>query len=90
LARTWILELKERKIRVNVLTPGGVETGGFAALIPDEEQRKQTFAQLATMIPTGRIGQPEELANAALFLASDASSYVNGADIQVDGGFGQV
>ena len=90
LARGWAVELKGRKIRVNVVTPGGFDTPGMAALMPGEEQRKMFRAQMGAMIPVGRIGNPVELANVVAFLASDAASYVNAADFQVDGGFGQI
>lgn len=90
LARTWLVELKDRGVRVNVVTPGGVDTPGVAALFPDPDMRKAFMAQVLSMIPVGRIGRPEELANVVAFLASDASSYVNGADFQVDGGLGQI
>ena len=80
-ARVWVSELKDRKIRVNVLTPGQVAT-------PIEEQLfdEEMKAQFESLIPRGKMGQPEELASAALFLASDDSSYVNGVELVVDGG----
>jgi NAD(P)-dependent dehydrogenase (short-subunit alcohol dehydrogenase family) len=90
LARGWAVELKQRKIRVNVVTPGPFDTPGMAALMPSEEQRKAIQAQMGAGIPVGRIGNPVELANVVAFLASDGASYVNAADFQVDGGFGQI
>lgn len=90
LVRGWAIELKPRNIRVNVVTPGAFDTPGMAALMPDEEQRKAIQAQMGAGIPVGRIGNPDELANVVAFLASDAASYVNAADFQVDGGFGQI
>ena len=80
-ARVWLSELKDRKIRVNVLTPGQVATPIQEKLF-DEEAK----AQFESLIPRGKMGRPEELASAALFLASDDSSYVNGVEMVVDGG----
>jgi NAD(P)-dependent dehydrogenase (short-subunit alcohol dehydrogenase family) len=80
-ARVWLNELKERKIRVNVLTPGQVATPKQEELF-DEEMK----AQFESLIPRGKMGRPEEIASAALFLASDDSSYVNGIELVADGG----
>jgi NAD(P)-dependent dehydrogenase (short-subunit alcohol dehydrogenase family) len=80
-ARVWVSELKDRKIRVNVLTPGQVATPKQEELF-DEEMK----AQFEALIPRGKMGRPEEIASAALFLASDDSSYVNGQELVVDGG----
>jgi len=79
-ARVWLSELKDRRIRVNVLTPGQVATPILEQL--DEEAK----AQFEALIPRGKNGSPEELATVALFLASDDSSYVNGVELVVDGG----
>ena len=80
-ARTWLNELKDRNIRVNVLSPGQVAT-------PIQEQMfdAETKAQFESLIPRGKMGRPEEIATVALFLASDDSSYVNGVELSVDGG----
>lgn len=80
-ARTWLNELKDRKIRVNVLSPGQVAT-------PIQEQifDAETKRQFESLIPRGKMGRPEEIATVALFLASDDSSYVNGVELSVDGG----
>jgi NAD(P)-dependent dehydrogenase (short-subunit alcohol dehydrogenase family) len=83
-ARTWVNDLKSRQIRVNVLSPGPVETGVFD-YIP-----KEAKAAFVSMIPRGTIGQPEETANVALFLASSESSFVNGVELFVDGGTAQI
>jgi NAD(P)-dependent dehydrogenase (short-subunit alcohol dehydrogenase family) len=83
-ARTWLNELKVRKIRVNVLSPGQVDTADSQRL---DEQTRQMFESL---IPRGKMGRPEEIAAAALFLASDEASYVNGVDLAVDGGFSAI
>ena len=83
-ARTWLNELKARKIRVNVLSPGQVDTADSQRL---DEQTRQMFESL---IPRGKMGRPEEIAAAALFLASDEASYVNGLDFAVDGGFSAI
>lgn len=80
-ARTWLNELKDRRIRVNVLSPGQIQT-------PIQEQLfdAETKRQFEALIPRGEIGRPEEIATVALFLASDDSSYVNGVELSVDGG----
>lgn len=89
-ARCWALDLKDRKIRVNAISPGSTETPGLAGLAGAPENVAGLYAALSSRIPLGRMGQPEEIAAAVAFLASDASSFVNGADFQVDGGEKQV
>ena len=89
-ARTWTLELKDRGIRVNTLSPGPVDTPIIDLQFPtkaETDKLRETFAQA---IPLGRLGRPEELASAALFLASDDSSFVAGIDLPVDGGMAQI
>ena len=86
LARSWILDLKDRRIRVNVISPGPIETPGLLGLAADAEQEKQLRAMLTDAVPLGRLGRPDEIANMALFLASEESSFVNGAELFVDGG----
>jgi NAD(P)-dependent dehydrogenase (short-subunit alcohol dehydrogenase family) len=90
LAKTWTMELKDRGIRVNTLSPGATDTpiidGQFTSKA-QADAAKQTFS---SMTPLGRLGRPEELAAAALFLASDSSSYITGIDLPVDGGLAQV
>jgi len=83
-ARTWTVDLKARKIRVNVLSPGTIDTGIFDGL---PKEAKETFV---AMIPRGTIGRPEEIATAALFLASSDSNFVTGIELFVDGGVGQI
>lgn len=85
-ARSWALEFKERGIRVNVLSPGPVDTPIISKMGIPEDARPSFDAGLAKAIPLGRLGRPDELAHAALFLASDASSFVTGATLRVDGG----
>ena len=89
-ARGWAMELKDRKIRVNAVSPGPIETPALekAGLTP--EQAEQAAAQFVTQVPLGRRGKPEEIAAAVLFLASDESSYVTGVELPVDGGMAQV
>ena len=83
-ARTWVNKLKGRHIRVNVLSPGQVDTADSQRL------DKETREMFESLIPRGKMGRPEEIAAAALFLASDESSYVNGVDLPVDGGFSAI
>lgn len=90
LARSWTLDLKGRGIRVNVLAPGATATPGLQGLAPTAGAYKAFTDVMISQIPLGRMGRPEEIAGAALFLASDDSSYVNGAELFVDGGFAQV
>lgn len=90
LARSWILDLKDRGIRVNVVSPGLTETAGVDHLFGGGEAAESVKAAFVQSVPSGRIGQPEEIARAVLFLASPASSYVNGAELFVDGGLVQV
>ncbi|MFZ3216085.1 MAG: glucose 1-dehydrogenase [Candidatus Acidiferrales bacterium] len=90
-ARSWILDLKSRKIRVNVVSPGPIETPALDGLAQnDAAQATQLKAGLLAMVPLGRLGQPDEVAQAASFLASDESSFVTGAELFVDGGSGQI
>jgi NAD(P)-dependent dehydrogenase (short-subunit alcohol dehydrogenase family) len=88
-ARSWILDLKGKDIRVNVLSPGPVETPGLIGLAP-EGGGPALLSMFADRIPLGRVGQPDEIGKAAVFLASDASSFVNGAELFVDGGDAQI
>jgi NAD(P)-dependent dehydrogenase (short-subunit alcohol dehydrogenase family) len=88
--RTWTSELKGRGIRVNVLSPGPIETPIVGKMGLTDEAIRDFEQGVVAMVPLGRFGQPEELAKAALFLASDDSSYVNGAELFADGGAGAV
>jgi len=88
--RTWAAELKGRRIRVNVLSPGPIETPAIKASLADEKVAQAYKVNVIGAVPLGRVGQPEEMGEIVAFLASDASSYINGADIQADGGFAQV
>jgi NAD(P)-dependent dehydrogenase (short-subunit alcohol dehydrogenase family) len=90
LARTWALELTPRGIRVNVVSPGPTDTPSFGQLAPTAEGREALVARMAAGTPMTRVGTPEEVASVIAFVASDAASHVNGADYQVDGGYGQV
>jgi len=85
-ARTWTNELKDRKIRINVISPGAVDTPMFDDQYPSKEGAAEGRKQITAMTPLARLGRPEEIASAALFLASDQSSYVAGIDLPVDGG----
>ena len=88
--RTWAAELAGRGIRVNTLVPGTTETPGLVALMPTAEAAKQMMDSMAAGIPLQRVAQPAEIANAALFLASDESSFMTGGELVVDGGAEQV
>lgn len=85
-AKNWAIELKPRKIRVNVLSPGPVDTAILGKLGVSPADRPAFEQHMASLIPAGRLGQPEELAQAALFLASQAGSFVNGIELHADGG----
>jgi NAD(P)-dependent dehydrogenase (short-subunit alcohol dehydrogenase family) len=84
-ARTWIVDLKGRDIRINVLSPGYTDTPGLSQFVTDEEK-----AAMAASVPLGRLGVPDDLGKAAVFLASDDSAYVTGIELFVDGGAGQI
>ncbi|TDT98253.1 NAD(P)-dependent dehydrogenase (short-subunit alcohol dehydrogenase family) [Streptomyces sp. 846.5] len=88
--RTWANELKGRAIRVNSITPGPIDTPGITGLAPDEEQAAGLKTFLASQVPLGRMGRPQEIADAVLFLATDSSSFITGANLDVDGGMNQV
>ena len=85
-ARSWALELRDRKVRVNVLSPGPVDTSIVEKLGVPEADRPAFLKSMTDRIPAGRLGEPDELAHAALYLASDESRFVNGAELRVDGG----
>ena len=84
LARTWTVDLQARKIRVNVIAPGHTDTNVFAGF------SKEVLDGLAKSVPLARMGKPEDIAKAALFLASDDSSYIAGTELYVDGGVAQI
>ena len=90
-ARNWIVDLKGRDIRVNTLSPGPIKTPGLVELVGSDPVQQQGFLdQLAAQIPMGRVGDPDEIAKAAVFLASDDASFVNGIELFVDGGSRQI
>lgn len=91
LARSWALDLKGTGIRVNVVAPGATRTPGLVELAGDDKEQQQGLLDyLASRIPLGRVGEPEEIAKAVLFLASDDASFINGAELFADGGQAQV
>lgn len=91
LARNWILDTKERGIRINTIVPGPIRTPGLVELAGTDAQAQQGLLDyLTTQIPLGRVGEPDEVAKAVTFLASDDASFVNGSELFVDGGQGQV
>ncbi|PSB44803.1 oxidoreductase [Cyanosarcina cf. burmensis CCALA 770] len=89
-ARTWTVDLKDRQIRVNAISPGLIPTPGYNLLGLSEAQLKEFVESQANNIPLGRAGAPDEIAKAVVFLASDDSSYVSGIELFVDGGFTQI
>ena len=90
-ARGWTTDLKERKIRVNAISPGVVPTEGYNTSLGMSAEQVVQFSQLmSASIPLGRVGTPDEIAKAMVFLASDDSSYITGIDLAVDGGMNQV
>ena len=90
-ARNWIVDLKDRGIRVNTLSPGPIRTPGLVELVGTDPAQQQGFLDhLASTIPMGRVGDPDEVAKAAVFLASDDASFVNGIELFVDGGMRQI
>jgi NAD(P)-dependent dehydrogenase (short-subunit alcohol dehydrogenase family) len=84
--RTWTAELKDRRIRVNAICPGPIDTPIFEQVAPTKEGADQRRAQDAAAVAFGRLGRPEEIASTALFLASDEASFIAGVDLRVDGG----
>lgn len=90
-ARNWILDLKDRGIRINTLSPGPTETTGLVELAgKDKAQQQGLLDYMASQVPLGRVGHADEIASAALFLATDDSSFITGAEIFADGGLAQV
>jgi NAD(P)-dependent dehydrogenase (short-subunit alcohol dehydrogenase family) len=89
-ARTWTTDLKDRRIRVNAISPGPIDTPGLSELLASSETGDQRKKMISTTVPLGRFGRPEEIAKAVVFLASDDASYITGIELFVDGGFAQV
>jgi NAD(P)-dependent dehydrogenase (short-subunit alcohol dehydrogenase family) len=89
-ARTWTTDLKDRRIRVNAVSPGATDTPGLSELLASTEAGKQRKKMISDSVPLGRFGTPDEIARAVVFLASDDSSYITGTELFVDGGFAQV
>lgn len=89
-ARTWTTDLKSRRIRVNAVSPGSIDTPGLNDLLASSEVGEQRRKAITSAVPLGRFGTPDEIAKAVVFLASDDASYVTGAELFVDGGFAQV
>jgi NAD(P)-dependent dehydrogenase (short-subunit alcohol dehydrogenase family) len=90
LARTWTSDLQDRKIRVNALSPGTIVTEFIEKAAHSKEQTEEIFGYMESLTPLGRNGKPEDVASAALFLASDEASWITGIELTVDGGFAQV
>ena len=93
-ARSWTVDLKQRKIRVNAISPGPIDTLAsrlsLRALVQNEQRGEQLRKKLVTTVPLGRMGSPDEIAKVVSFLASDESSYVTGTEFFVDGGQAQI
>jgi NAD(P)-dependent dehydrogenase (short-subunit alcohol dehydrogenase family) len=89
-ARTWTTDLKARRIRVNAVSPGSTDTPGLSDLLASGEAGQERLKMISNTVPLGRLGRPDEIARAVVFLASDDSSYITGTELFVDGGFAQV
>jgi NAD(P)-dependent dehydrogenase (short-subunit alcohol dehydrogenase family) len=89
-ARTWTTDLRSRRIRVNAVSPGPIDTPGLTELLASSEVGQQRKEMISTGVPLGRFGTPDEIAKAVVFLASDDASYITGIELFVDGGFAQV
>ena len=89
-ARTWTMDLKERKIRVNALSPGPINTPAYDRLARSGPAGQQMLASIVDRVPMGRFGTPDEIARAAVFLASDDSIFVTGSELFADGGAAQI
>ena len=89
-ARTWTTDLKSRRIRVNAVSPGSIDTPALNDLLASSEVGEQRRKAITSAVPLGRFGTPDEIAKAVVFLASDDASYVTGAELFVDCGFAQV
>jgi NAD(P)-dependent dehydrogenase (short-subunit alcohol dehydrogenase family) len=88
-ARTWTTDLKDRRIRVNAVCPGSIDTPGLNDLLASSETGQQRLKMIRNAVPLARLGTPDEIAKAVLFPASDDSSYITGAELFVDGGMGK-
>jgi len=89
-ARTWTTDLKQRRIRVNAVSPGSIDTPGLRELLASAAVGEERVKMIANSVPLGRFGTPDEIAKAVVFLASDDASYITGTEVFVDGGFAQV
>jgi NAD(P)-dependent dehydrogenase (short-subunit alcohol dehydrogenase family) len=89
-ARTWTTDLKERRIRVNAVSPGSIDTPGLSDLLASSEIGEQRKKMISNTVPLGRFGTPDEIAKAVVFLSSDDASYITGTELFVDGGIAQV
>ncbi len=89
-ARTWTTDLKNRRIRVNAVSPGSIDTPGLDDLLASAQAGEQRRKMITSIVPLDRFGTPIEIAKAVVFLASDDSSYITGTELFVDGGFAQV
>jgi NAD(P)-dependent dehydrogenase (short-subunit alcohol dehydrogenase family) len=89
-ARTWTTDLTDRRSRVNAVSPGSTDTPGLSELLASSETGQHRLKMISNSVPLGRLGTPDEIAKAVVFLASDDSSYITGTELFVDGGFAQV
>src|SRR5437899_12676530 len=89
-ARTWTTDLKDRRIRVNAVSPGSIDTPGLSDLLASAEVGEQRKKMISNTVPLGRFGTADEIEKAVVFLASDEASYITGTALFVDGGIAQV